>query len=116
MTEYEVMATITWKGASGQTYTSVLYQIGQALPKRQGIYIFCKQNPSNPSSWPSVYVGEAEDLDDRANVNLRQHHRYECLKREGATHVCAIQTSRKDECLTMETDLRNGLNPPCNRQ
>jgi hypothetical protein len=109
--------TVTWTGVSGEKYDTNLCQFGIPFTKGAGVYIFCKESASKPGWWDQIYVGECEDFNDRLNLNLAQHHRLACIRREGATHVCAIDVAGgKQARVNVETDLRKSLDPPCNRQ
>ncbi len=106
---------VTWPGKSGEKYQTVLWKLGDEMPKEPGVYIFCKH--AIDGSWVQIYVGETENFNDRLNVNLTSHHRWDCIVREGATHVCCLKVvGGKIARGVTETDLRLGLDPPCNRQ
>lgn len=109
------MDTVTWPTVSGNKHTMELCTIGASFKTNPGVYIFCK--PAANNRWAQIYVGECEDFNDRLNLNLEQHHRWECIKRNGATHLCVMQVSGgKLSRTAVETDLRQQLDPPCNRQ
>jgi hypothetical protein len=106
--------TVTWPGTS-RTYDTILCEFGKPFYANSGVYIFCK--PAANNRWTAIYVGETEDFNDRLNTNLKNHHRWDCIKREGATNVCIIPVQGgKTTRVAVETDLRNNLDPPCNRQ
>ncbi|MGA9721416.1 MAG: hypothetical protein WBQ86_03080 [Candidatus Binatus sp.] len=106
---------VAWPGKSGEKYQTVLWKLGDELPNDAGVYIFCKQ--AIDRSWVQIYVGETDDFDSRLNINLTSHHRWDCIVRERATHVCSLTiVGGKKVRLVTETDLRLGLDPPCNRQ
>jgi hypothetical protein len=109
------MTTVNWPGISGKIYASELCQFGKPFTSLPGVYIFCKSGANN--SWHDIYVGECEDFNIRLNTDLAAHHRLDCIKREGATNVCVIRVNGgKTSRLAVETDLRQRLNSPCNRQ
>ena len=108
--------TVTWPGLSGKSYQMNLLQFSKSFVNDAGVYIFCKPSATQ-GRWDAVYVGECEDFDDRLNKNLASHHRWECIKRQGATNVCALTVpGGKLSRTAVETDLRQRLDPPCNRQ
>ena len=108
--------TVKWTGKTGKVYEMELCQFGKPFISASGVYIFCKP-ASAANRWDSIYAGEAEDFDDRLNKNLASHHRWDCIKRNGATNVCVIQVAGGKAARTaVETDLRTALDPPCNRQ
>lgn len=109
--------TVTWPTISGTNHTMNLLRFGLPFVSNPGVYIFCKPNATQAGRWDPIYVGECEDFDDRLNKNLVNHHRWECIKRQGATNVCAMTVQGgKTSRTAVETDLRQRLDPPCNRQ
>lgn len=111
MTDY-----VTWHGASGKTYSMELHEIGTAFSAVPGVYIFCTPG-TMAGRWAQKYVGECESFKERLSDNLENHHRWDCIKRERATHICVMQVNGgKQARLIVETDLRKRLDPPCNRQ
>ena len=107
---------VTGHGVSGTVYGTLLCQFGLPFLRGGGVYVFCKRSPIG-NQWLAVYVGETDDFNDRLNVNLKNHHRWDCIQRERATAVCIYYVAGvKANRTTIETDLRAVLNPPCNRQ
>ncbi len=61
----------------------------------------------------AIYIGETGDLSDRFD----NHHRMPCIKREGATHICAHKSSDNESIRKAEEDdVIANYNPICNRQ
>lgn len=107
---------VTWTGASGGSYKTELYIIGTRFKHNPGIYIFCKQDPQT-RRWPAIYVGETDNFQRRLYDELGRHHRWPCIQREGATHVCVSRVDGgKEARKNIESDLKDGLDPPCNLQ
>jgi hypothetical protein len=107
--------TVTWPGASGIKYSFNLHKIGAVFLAVPGVYIFCKG--ATATTWQQIYVGETDNLLRRLTNELAAHHRWECAKRHGATHICALRVDGGNaERIRTEIDLRHGLNPPCNRE
>ena len=107
--------TITARGASGKIYECQIFSIGTEFYVNPGVYIFMKLAMNG--NWDPIYIGEAQDFNDRLYKNLRQHHRLECIDRYAATHVALIKVAGgKNARTAIETDLRNAYDPPCNRQ
>jgi len=103
---------LIWRGAAGQYSSTDPMALGSSLPPGAGVYIICKFE--NSRYVKAIYIGECEDLIDRL-TNLESHHQYRCFLKQGATHVCVIFiTTGRQVRLTIETDLRAGLYPPCN--
>jgi len=106
---------ISWNGISGKTYQTELCIPEKPFVSNPGVYIFCKQLVTG--HWSPIYVGECECFNDRLNLNLANHHQISNLNKHGATHVCVVPVSGgKQARVNVETDLRHGLNPPCNMQ
>lgn len=109
-------STVTWPGQSGKSYSTELCVFGRAFHNYPGVYIVCKPASTN-GRWDALYVGETDDFNRRLNTEWANHHRLDCIKRNGATNVCVIVVNGGKEARTaIETDLRNRLDPPCNRQ
>lgn len=105
---------ITWPGASGTKYQTEVFPIGTTFNPVSGVYIVCKA--ATAGLWTALYVGEAQSLYDRLNAGVSAHDGYKRATRSGATHIAVMRTRSDAERLRVETDLRHGLNPPCNKQ
>lgn len=102
-----------WIGKSGISYEFEVYPIGQEFLPFSGVYIFCRH--AGDWRFEALYVGETNDFHDRLNTGLVHHDGFKRARANGATHV-AVRRVAVSDCLTVETDLRHGLNPICNRQ
>lgn len=101
--------TILWSGKSGEKYSYWIYKIGYAFASSPGNYVFARETESK--TYQPVYIGQTSDLSERFD----NHHKMPCIKRNGATHICAHknssgETARQDE----ESDLIENYNPVCN--
>jgi len=107
---------IFWPGASGTKYEFQLAALGTInYFDVEGVYIFCKDVGSNHYS--PIYVGETDSLKRRLNDELEGHHALQAIRHQGATHISAmVVRGDRAKRLYIETDLRNGLKPPCNKQ
>ena len=102
--------TIDWQGASGTPYTYEIVPIGSTLPAAAGNYVVCRRNDNG--SYSAIYAGETGDLSER----LDDHHKADCFKRYGATHVSYhANYVGVDARHAEEQDIIGGYNPPCNR-
>lgn len=108
------MTTVQWNGQSGTQYKFEVYPIGQEFKPLSGVYVFCR--PGKPGFLEALYVGETQSFYDRLNTGLRNHDGFKSAQRAGATHVAVMQVANAPQRLRIETDLRHGLNPVCNRQ
>lgn len=109
------MPAVVWNGASGRKYSFELWPIGTNFNDIAGVYIFCRRLANG--NWGAVYIGESSSLKGRLSSNLATHHRLDAIKRQGATHICALPISGHPSLrLAVETDLRQLIKPICNRQ
>jgi hypothetical protein len=101
--------TILWDGKSGKEYKYWIYEIGHPMKAVPGNYCFAKE--TNPNTWTPIYFGETEDLSERFD----HHHKIDCLRRNGSTHIHTHTSSAgKEVRCEEETDLINRWTPPCN--
>jgi transposase-like protein len=74
-------------------------------------YLMTDEHPSYKS------VGKKLSGHGTVNNELRSHHRWDSIVAAGVTHICTLRVVMyESERLRIETDLRQHLNPPCNRQ
>lgn len=106
--------TVTWIGKSRKSYVFELHLIGQEFNPVSGVYIFCK--PVGQSSMEALYVGETQSLHDRLNTGIENHDGFKRASRAGMTHIAVMSSGNLAERLRIETDLRHGIDPKCNRQ
>ena len=101
--------TIIFKGKSSTEYKYWIYDLGDTHDAVSANYIFVKE--TQPNSFRPIYVGETEDISERFD----NHHKMPCIKRNGATHLCAHKSStdKKVRC-EEEADLVANYNPVCN--
>jgi hypothetical protein len=112
----KLFVPIFWTGASGNRYEFQLAALGTInYFAIEGVYIFCK--PAGSSNYWPAYVGETDSLKRRLNDELEGHHALQAIRSHGATHI-SVLVVRGDRAkrLYVETDLRNALNAPCNKQ
>jgi hypothetical protein len=107
-------ARLTWT-VCGKSYEFYHYPIGTVFYAIGGVYIFCAL--ATNGLWNAIYVGETDNFLRRLTDELASHHRWDAISRAGATHICALAVNgNASERVALETTLRHGLNPPCNRQ
>ena len=106
-------------GQSGKSYLFRVYPIdkeslepnGYFLHKDMAVcYVFCKETAE--TKFQSIYVGETGDASQRYD----NHHKADCIRECGATHIAFYYDDMANEFSRMATeqDLIQGLNPPCN--
>jgi hypothetical protein len=107
---------LTWRGASGTAYEFEHFKLAAVtFNPVAGVYIFCHQRQDG--LWYPIYVGETDNFRRRLSEEFPGHHRLSDISRAGATHICArVVAGGNAERVRIESDLRHGLNPPCNRQ
>lgn len=101
--------TIEWRGASGKSYKYWIHRLPPNFSPVPGNYIFAKE--VSPGKWKPIYIGQSDDLSERFD----NHHKADCIARNGATHIhahknAAGETSR----LAEEADLVKRWSPICN--
>ena len=102
--------TIDWEGISGKKYKYWIYDIGyDKFDPVPANYIFTKE--PKPRTHEPIYIGETEDISERFDY----HHKIDCIRRNGATHIHAHKSNSDKEirCLE-ESDLINKWKPICN--
>jgi hypothetical protein len=106
---------IYWTGASGTRYEFQLDTIGAVYRPIEGVYIFCWHTGNG--NYSAAYVGETDNFQRRLTSELRAHHSFDAVRLRGATHISTLHVAGdRSYRLYVETDLRNALNPPCNKQ
>jgi len=101
--------TIQWDGKAGKTYKYWIYRIGQQLKAVPGNYVFAKETESN--RFRPIYVGETANLSERFD----NHHKMDCIKANGATHICAhVNETGEANRRAEEQDIIAKWNPVCN--
>ena len=92
--------TCTWIGITGNGYVYDVHKLPASFKDDQyGNYIYTRI--SNENKWVPIYIGEG-DLGERVGDS---HHKAECIKAKGATHVHEHLTVNKTEGKAEETDL-----------
>ncbi len=106
--------TVTFKGASGQSYQFTAYSRDTTFNEVGAVYFMTKrgQDGSGGFSHTRIYVGQTGNL---ANRPLN-HHRKSCFDREGANCVCVFTEDDEDIRRGIERDLINNFDLPCNRE
>jgi hypothetical protein len=109
-----MIGTIIWTGVSGTRYEFQLDALGTQYKPKPGVYVFCH---AAPGGWIPDYVGETEDFNARLSNGGPSHHQLDSIKAAGATHIATRhEPGGLSTRVSIETDLRHGLNPCCNRQ
>ena len=99
--------TCTWTGTSGKKYVHYVHLIGTSLKAEAGNYIFAKVVNGY---WSPVYIGQTANLAERFD----DHHKAQCIKSNGATHIHAHLNAMERERLAEEADLLASHKTSCN--
>lgn len=108
------MTVVTWTGRSGLQYRMEAFPAETIFNPVSGVYIAFRA--LSTGNFEALYVGEAQSLYQRLNARATNHTGLRCAAGKGMTHICATVVVGDTERLRVETDLRHGLDPSCNRQ
>lgn len=90
-----MLATAPWYTAGKQhEYTFTVYEIGEDFPDTSGVYIFAVPEGE---SWRPIYFGQTESLKETITDKLLAQAHYDCITREGASHVLIFETGHNAE-------------------
>ena len=103
--------TLTINGKSGNSYIFQIYEISVKFNGGGGVYLFTKLM-GDKLTHKSVYLGITNDLSTRFN----NHHKKDCIKNNGATHLCVLINNNETERNAIEEDLLGAINTLCNDQ
>lgn len=103
------MATVTWTGNSGRTYTYEVYPVGTSFNDVPANYIFTRR--SSDGVHTALYVGQTDNLEERITP---AHHKWSCAKLHGITHIHVHQNAAESTRLAEERDLLARMSPVCN--
>lgn len=107
------ITTCRWT-VQGQNFDFQIHDPHTQFRAVQGVYIMAKRNGLY---WNALYIGEAENLNNRVGVGLQHHEHWPSAVRLGATHIHLLQTQGVRQVrLNLETALRADYDPPCNKQ
>jgi excinuclease UvrABC nuclease subunit len=107
---------VRWTGKSGLVYETQLHPLMAPLRDLPGVYIVCKVGTGS-GFWKALYVGKANQFNCRIGACWKDHEKRPRAEALGATHICTLIVYGTDaQRFALETDLRQGLNPPLNDQ
>jgi|KBSMisStaDraftv2_1062788.scaffolds.fasta_scaffold399307_3 hypothetical protein len=101
-----------WPGASGTDYLFDMHPVGASFDKQRGVYVFVRRTVAG--LWQVLYVGETEDFDASLNGGLENLEAWPRIRDFFATHIGILPVADDAERQRIETDLREGMQPPCN--
>ncbi len=102
---------IRWQGESGNWYYHSIFSIDEIPAYKEANYIFVQRDYTGKRR--ALYIGQSGVFSDR----LSQHEKFSPAVRMGANEVhIHLSAKNRHERFQVETDLRNGHNPPLNEQ
>ena len=101
-----------WPGASGTDYVFDMHPVGSGFDRQPGVYVFVRRTVAG--LWQVLYVGETDDFDASLNAGLEAHAAWTRIRDFFATHIGILPVAEEAERRRIETDLREGMQPPCN--
>ena len=107
-------ATLELTGASGRKYTFYVYNWGANFKAVGGVYAVLRAsgNAAGGTTYHVVYIGQTGNLAERFD----NHHKADCFRRNGASHISAMVEPNEQTRLAIERDLIANYSPPCNDQ
>ncbi|MBI3931331.1 MAG: GIY-YIG nuclease family protein [Chloroflexi bacterium] len=100
---------IDWPGKSGKKYHYWIYDLGTKHDPVPANYVFTKE--TEQGTFRPIYIGQTSDISERFD----NHHKWLCIVKNGATHVCTHKSSVDEKArLAEEGDLIKNYNPVCN--
>jgi hypothetical protein len=106
------LADATFKGKSGKEYAFEVFSINHNFPNIGAVYIFLRRTIRNGNgSDKLIYVGQTGELADR----ISDHEKWPCAKSHDATCICVHKDSNETSRRSIEKDLVDSENPPCNK-
>ena len=104
--------TVSFTGASGKDYTFTAYSRDTKFNAVGAVYFMTQRHQSSGGGYTHkrIYVGQTGDLSNRP----LNHHKTDCFDLHGANCVCILLEGVESKRLKIESDLIEGLDPPCN--
>ena len=95
-------------GASGSSWQFESYPTSTSWNHVPCVYVVARLTPER--RYAILYVGETEDIADR----LSNHHKAQCFRRNGCTHILVHQERSERTRRLIEADLIRNYGPACN--
>jgi hypothetical protein len=107
------IADATFKGKT-ESYKFEVYDSKASFNDVPGVYVFTKRtlDSQGKGTHTLLYIGQTDKLGTR----IGSHEKWDCVKKVGVNCICFLGEADKDKRFTIETDLRNAFNTPCNDQ
>lgn len=106
------MATVIFKGASGNTYDFTAYSINSSFQNYGAVYVFTREynDSQGTTRYRPLYIGKTSELGNR----IDGHEKRDCVDQHGANTLCVYWESSAAKRSGIETDLLNNYTTPCN--
>ena len=102
------LGTVTFSGASGDSYRFHAYTDDHVFDDVGAVYIFTRKEGD---SYIRLYVGQTHELGER----IRYHEKWPCVRRHNVNSICVLFDGSRQSRLNIETDLLGFTKkPPCN--
>jgi hypothetical protein len=107
------MGTIVVRGKSNTEYHFSIYAIDYEFDEAGGVYIFANiYNYGDKYFHDLIYCGKTKDLSTR----FSDHHKADDIERHDANCICVMEVSTEEERTSIEQDILEGNEFPCNDQ
>jgi len=106
------LGTLTLKGQSGTEYDFNVYKWDTDFEDIGAVYYISKrtEKPDGYGTHTKIYIGQTGDMLER----FGDHHKSECFENHDVNAISIHQEANESTRLTIEEDLIDALNPPCN--
>jgi hypothetical protein len=108
------IGSIDLEGESARVYTFNIYPVDTEFKDIGAVYVFTRavSNSQGGNVHSILYVGQTSELGTR----LSNHHKGDCVERNGANRICVRVTTNQNDRLVIEDDLCKRYQPTCNDQ
>lgn len=100
--------TLSITGKSGTFYKFYIHKLPVNFNAVAGVYLFTKQLQNGKHQY--IYLGITNDLSGRFD----NHHKANCISRNGATHLCDFTESSEEKRKFIEKDIMAVISTKCN--
>lgn len=100
--------TFSITGKSGKVYTFYIHKLPVNFQAVSGVYLFTKLLDNGQYQY--IYLGITKDLSERFD----DHHKADCISRNGATHLCAFTEESEETRKYIEKDIMAVISTKCN--
>ena len=104
--------TVTFTGASGNTYEFIAYSIDTSFNNIGAVYVFTNQfeGVQGRYQYRPLYIGKTSELADR----ISGHEKWDCVNEHGVNSICVYVEGNATSRSKIESDLIANYSTPCN--